>query len=93
MSRCSFFLWHCRQFGDPKYKHCKYLSNPLETKLPNAPDTKIYSMYGVGIPTERAYVYKLSPSSDTCYIPFRIDTSADGGEADSCLKGGVYLSF
>lgn len=73
----------------PKYKHYKYWSNPLETKLPNAPDMEIYSMYGVGIPTERSYVYRLTPSSD-CYIPFQIDTSADGGDEDSCLKGGIF---
>ncbi|OIW18742.1 hypothetical protein TanjilG_13494 [Lupinus angustifolius] len=73
---------------DEKYKHYKYWSNPLETTLPNAPDMEIYSMYGVGIPTERAYVYKFNPKSE-CNIPFQIDTSADGGN-DSCLKGGVY---
>ncbi|KAK4602528.1 hypothetical protein RGQ29_011539 [Quercus rubra] len=74
---------------DPKYQHYKYWSNPLETKLPNAPDMEIYSMYGVGVPTERAYVYKLTPPSE-CYIPFQIDTSAEGGSEDSCLKGGVF---
>ncbi|KAK0596581.1 hypothetical protein LWI29_016998 [Acer saccharum] len=74
---------------DPKYQHYKYWSNPLETKLPNAPDMEIFSMYGVGIPTERAYVYKLSPSAE-CYIPFQIDTSADDTEEDSCLNDGVY---
>ncbi|KAG9157435.1 hypothetical protein Leryth_010275 [Lithospermum erythrorhizon] len=73
---------------DEKYDHYKYWSNPLETKLPNAPDMEIFSLYGVGIPTERAYVYKLSPSGD-CYIPFQIDNSAEGGD-ESCLKGGVY---
>lgn len=46
-------------------------------------------MYGVGIPTERAYIYKLS-STGECYIPFQIDSSADGGNEGSCLKGGVY---
>lgn len=74
---------------DPKYKHYKYWSNPLETKLPDAPGMEIYSMYGVGIPTERAYVYKLSPTPD-CNIPFQIDTSADGETEGNCLKGGVY---
>ncbi|TKY64292.1 Phospholipid:diacylglycerol acyltransferase 1 [Spatholobus suberectus] len=75
---------------DPKYNHYKYWSNPLETKLPNAPDTEIFSMYGVGLPTERAYVYKLTPLAE-CYIPFEIDTTQDGGsDEDSCLKGGVY---
>ncbi|XP_028751472.1 phospholipid:diacylglycerol acyltransferase 1-like [Neltuma alba] len=72
---------------DPKYKHYKYWSNPLETTLPNAPDMEIYSIYGVGIPTERAYVYKLTPPSE-CYIPFQIDSSAN--DEDSCLEGGVY---
>ncbi|OWM83060.1 phospholipid:diacylglycerol acyltransferase 1-like [Punica granatum] len=74
---------------DPKYQHYRYWSNPLETKLPNAPDMEIYSMYGVGIPTERAYVYKLTPPSE-CYIPFQIDSSADGSGDDSCLQGGVF---
>ncbi|KAL8122890.1 hypothetical protein AgCh_011027 [Apium graveolens] len=73
--------------NDPKYDHYKYWSNPLETKLPNAPDMEIYTMYGVGIPTERAYVYKLTHSAE-CTIPFQIDTSAD--RVDSCLTDGVF---
>ncbi|WOL20187.1 hypothetical protein Cni_G28990 [Canna indica] len=76
---------------DPKYMHYRYWSNPLETKLPNAPDMEIYSLYGVGIPTERAYVYKLSPYAE-CYIPFQIDTSANSGNEGNCLQGGVYLT-
>ena len=48
-------------------------------------------MYGVGIPTERAYVYKDNSQSE-CNIPFQIDTSADGGNENSCLKVGVYSS-
>ncbi|RZB58929.1 Phospholipid:diacylglycerol acyltransferase 1 isoform B [Glycine soja] len=75
---------------DPKYNHYKYWSNPLETKLPNAPDMEIFSMYGVGLPTERSYIYKLTPFAE-CYIPFEIDTTQDGGsDEDSCLQGGVY---
>ncbi|KAJ7951546.1 Phospholipid:diacylglycerol acyltransferase 1 [Quillaja saponaria] len=74
---------------DPKYEHYKYWSNPLETKLPNAPEMEIFSMYGVGIPTERAYIYKLAQSAE-CYIPFQIDTSADSGDEDNSLKDGVY---
>nr|GEW68501.1 phospholipid:diacylglycerol acyltransferase 1-like [Tanacetum cinerariifolium] len=65
---------------DPKYEHYK---------LPNAPDMEIYSMYGVGIPTERAYIYKLTPAAE-CYIPFQIDTSAKDKNEDGCLKDGVY---
>ncbi|KAL6548122.1 Phospholipid:diacylglycerol acyltransferase 1 [Orobanche hederae] len=75
--------------SDPKYNHYKYWSNPLETKLPTAPEMEIFSMYGVGIPTERAYVYKFSPAAD-CFIPFQIDSSAEGGSEGHCLKGGVY---
>ncbi|KAK6914709.1 Lecithin:cholesterol/phospholipid:diacylglycerol acyltransferase [Dillenia turbinata] len=56
--------------------------------LPNAPEMEIFSLYRVGIPTERAYVYKMTQSAE-CYIPFQIDTSAV--DADSCLKDGVYL--
>ncbi|KAL3699140.1 hypothetical protein R1sor_017162 [Riccia sorocarpa] len=76
--------------SDPKYNHHKYWANPFETTLPNAPEVEIYCMYGVGILTERSYIYKLSPSSDSCYIPFRIDSSAEG-ESEGCLKGGVHF--
>lgn len=51
---------------------------------------EIHCLYGVGIPTERSYVYKLSPTNKCKSIPFRIDSSANGGEG-SCLKGGVYF--
>ncbi|XP_031110519.1 putative phospholipid:diacylglycerol acyltransferase 2 [Ipomoea triloba] len=80
---------------DPKYKHYKYWSNPLETKLPIAPDMEIYCLYGVGIPTERSYLYKLSPSSDRCNtnIPFQIDSSVAGSDHNDkgCLRGGVHF--
>ena len=47
-------------------------------------------MYGVGLMTERAYVYKLSPHLETCHIPFRIDTTIHGdADEDTCLKGGT----
>ncbi|KAK4492234.1 hypothetical protein RD792_003034 [Penstemon davidsonii] len=75
---------------DPKYNHYKYWSNPLETKLPDAPEMEIYCLYGVGIPTERSYVYKVSPSSRCRSIPIQIDSSADGSQ-NGCLKGGVYF--
>ncbi|SCU78241.1 LANO_0A02498g1_1 [Lachancea nothofagi CBS 11611] len=39
-------------------RHHSHWSNPLEVPLPNAPGLKIYCIYGVGNPTERAYVYK-----------------------------------
>lgn len=60
-------------------------------RLPDAPEMEIFSMYGVGVPTERAYVYKMASSAE-CSIPFQINTSAEGGPDNPCLKGGVYLS-
>ena len=61
--------------------------------LPNAPDMEVLCMYGVGILTERAYIYKLSPYNDTCLIPFRIDASVDVSTEEDvgCLKDGVYF--
>lgn len=61
----------------------------LICRLPNAPDMELYALYGVGIPTERAYVYKLAQPAE-CYIPFQIDITADGVSKNSCLKDGVY---
>ncbi|KAK6936146.1 Lecithin:cholesterol/phospholipid:diacylglycerol acyltransferase [Dillenia turbinata] len=75
---------------DPKYSHFKYWSNPLETKLPDAPDVEIYCLYGVGIPTERSYIYKLVSTEKCNIIPYRIDSSAEGSE-NGCYDGGVYM--
>ncbi|KAI7982977.1 putative phospholipid:diacylglycerol acyltransferase 2 [Camellia lanceoleosa] len=36
-----------------------------------------YCLYGVGIPTERSYIYKLSLSNRCKSIPFQIDSSAN----------------
>ncbi|KAG2208306.1 hypothetical protein INT47_006162 [Mucor saturninus] len=38
-------------------------SNPLESRLPNAPDMKIYCFYGIGTPTERSYYYAVTDES------------------------------
>lgn len=38
----------------------KMWTNPLESALPNAPDMKMYCMYGYGKSTERAYFYSFS---------------------------------
>lgn len=51
---------------------------------------EIYCLYGVGIPTERSYVYNMATTGKCKSIPFRIDSTSEGYE-DSCLKGGVYF--
>ncbi|RKP07295.1 Lecithin:cholesterol/phospholipid:diacylglycerol acyltransferase [Thamnocephalis sphaerospora] len=38
-------------------------SNPLESALPDAPDMKIYCLYGYGKETERGYVYTTSDAT------------------------------
>lgn len=60
-------------------------------RLPDAPEMEIYCLYGVGIPTERSYVYKQSTSDKCKSIPFQIDSSADGDAEQSCLRNGVYF--
>ncbi|KAI9477974.1 MAG: Lecithin:cholesterol acyltransferase-domain-containing protein [Benjaminiella poitrasii] len=43
-------------------------SNPLESRLPIAPNMKIYCFYGVGVPTERSYYYAVADETteDVC---------------------------
>lgn len=43
--------------------HRKWI-NPLEFRLPNAKNMKIYCMYGIGHETERGYVYKARRSEE-----------------------------
>jgi len=53
--------------------------NPLETRLPLAPNLKIYCFYGVGKPTERAYFYKDDNDALTS-LNVTIDTGFTNGE-------------
>ncbi|CAJ2654582.1 unnamed protein product [Trifolium pratense] len=75
---------------DPKYTHYKYWSNPLETKLPDAPNMEVYCLYGVEISTERSYVPKLSLSDKYKHIPFQINNSSDVQNGTK-LQNDVYL--
>lgn len=49
--------------------------NPLEARLPLAPDLKIYCFYGIGKPTERGYFYKESHNPLNPDINITIDTA------------------
>lgn len=44
-------------YGDEPPSHRTW-HDPTRTPLPYAPNMKIYCLYGVGLPTERAYYYK-----------------------------------
>ena len=49
---------HTKQEVDANEQDEAKWINPLETRLPYAPDMKIFCFYGVGKPTERAYFYR-----------------------------------
>ena len=53
--------------------------NPLEARLPHAPNMKIYCFYGVGKETERSYFYREEPDPIT-RINVTIDTSVTKDE-------------
>lgn len=62
--------------------------NPLETRLPLAPNLKIYCFYGIGKPTERAYFYReenpntdpaTEPKTRAPYVNVTIDTTVTTG--------------
>ena len=55
--------------------------NPLETRLPLAPNLKIYCFYGVGKSTERSYFYR-EDRDPLSAINVTIDTSLTMGEID-----------
>jgi len=60
--------------------------NPLETRLPLAPNLKIYCFYGFGKPTERAYYYR--PDTDPLT---RLNFSIDQGFTNSEVDRGVLM--
>ncbi|EXJ85703.1 phospholipid:diacylglycerol acyltransferase [Capronia coronata CBS 617.96] len=49
--------------------------NPLEARLPHAPDLKIFCFYGIGKATERAYFYKNNENPFHGNVNISIDTS------------------
>ena len=49
--------------------------NPLEARLPIAPNLKVYCFYGIGKPTERSYFYKESQNPLNADLNITIDTA------------------
>lgn len=62
--------------------------NPLETRLPLAPNLKIYCFYGVGKPTERSYFYRPPDTSQLSTLNITIDTALTEGEIDHGVRMG-----
>lgn len=58
----SQFQWSSEHFYSADDAPDKAFGNVLCTPLPIAPQMTLYSFYGTGLPTERAYLYKKSPS-------------------------------
>ncbi|KLU84553.1 phospholipid:diacylglycerol acyltransferase [Magnaporthiopsis poae ATCC 64411] len=56
--------------------------NPLETRLPLAPNLKVYCFYGVGKPTERAYYYRPPEFPSLTSLNATIDTGLTHGDID-----------
>ena len=65
--------------------HAKWI-NPLETRLPLAPNLKIYCFYGIGKPTERAYYYR--PETDPMS---RLNVMIDNGFSNGEVDRGVVM--
>ncbi|KAI1406324.1 LACT-domain-containing protein [Hypoxylon fuscum] len=61
--------------------HRKWV-NPLETRLPLAPNLKVYCFYGVGKPTERAYYYRTPEFPGFTNLNVTIDTGLTVDEID-----------
>lgn len=59
---------------DQNELHHSHWSNPLEVALPKAPSMKIYCLYGINNPTERAYTYKEDTVSDFLNITIAYDS-------------------
>ncbi|KAI1105445.1 LACT-domain-containing protein [Jackrogersella minutella] len=56
--------------------------NPLESRLPLAPNLKIYCFYGVGKPTERAYYYRTPEFPGFTNLNVTIDTGLTVDDID-----------
>ncbi|CAK7893036.1 phospholipid:diacylglycerol acyltransferase [[Candida] anglica] len=69
------------------HDHSKW-SNPLEARLPNAPNMKIFCFYGVGNPTERAYAYQRADKGSK--LGYIIDTDSENpvyfGDGDGTVS-------
>ena len=71
---------------DNEKDHRKWM-NPLETRLPLAPNLKIFCFYGVGKSTERSYFYREDQDPNSS-LNVTIDTSLMMGSVDHGVVPG-----
>lgn len=71
---------HTKAEVDANEKDPRKWINPLETRLPLAPNLKVYCFYGVGKPTERSYFYRTDDSFSA--LNATIDTGLNRGNVD-----------
>ncbi|PGH01316.1 hypothetical protein AJ79_07953 [Helicocarpus griseus UAMH5409] len=87
MQNYSHGVAHSRNEVEANEKDPRKWLNPLEARLPIAPNLKIYCFYGVGKPTERSYFYHddVDPLS-------KLDVSLDTTVTDGIVDRGVAMS-
>jgi len=93
-SSYSHGIAHTKAEVDANEEDPKKWINPLETRLPLAPNLKIYCFYGIGKPTERSYYYrhsdnplsKLNITIDTGLTQANIDHGVILGEGDGTVN-------
>ncbi|KAF7714175.1 Phospholipid:diacylglycerol acyltransferase [Penicillium ucsense] len=95
LSSYSHGVAHTKREVEANEKDPRTWLNPLEARLPLAPNMKIYCFYGVGKPTERSYFYQedlnplvnLNVSIDTTVtINEKIDHGVVMGEGDGTVN-------
>ncbi|KAJ4375329.1 phospholipid:diacylglycerol acyltransferase [Neocucurbitaria cava] len=82
-----------KQVEDNQLLPAKWV-NPLESRLPLAPNLKIYCFYGIGKATERAYYYRtddepmsgLNVTLDTVVMGEEVDHGVVMGEGDGTVN-------
>lgn len=86
LSNYSFGVAHKREEVEANQLIPRRWMNPLETRLPLAPNLKIYCFYGFGKDTERAYFYKEDKDPATL-----TNVTIDVGYMSSMADHGVVM--